>query len=444
MIAIRTERVADPAASRDELGHIPSADDAELRDRVAEIIATVAREGDMALIRYARELDGWAEAAPGILEVDLRSCREAADGLETDLRASLEKAVDRIRAFHERQLERGFLDVHADGTLLGQRVLPLRRVGIYVPGGRAAYPSSVLMNAVPAAVAGVEEIVMVTPTPGGHLDPTVLAAAHLAGVSRLFRIGGAQAVAALAHGTESVPAVDKIVGPGNRWVAEAKRQLFGRVDIDMIAGPSEILVIADGSADPRRVAADLIGQAEHDPDAIAWLVTPDEGLAAAVPAALEALLADNPRRDVARRALEENGRIVIVPDLAAAAAVADLRAPEHLELLVPDALAFSGRTRNAGAIFLGDATPEPMGDYIAGPSHVLPTGGTARWASPLGVHDFLKRTSLIGYSPARLAEDGDDVIRLAEAEGLHGHAEAVRVRLRSPAGHERHPCSDHD
>jgi len=429
VIAIRTLRVADPAASRDELGHAASADDAALRDRVAEIIAAVAREGDDALVRYARELDGWAEAGAGILEVDLRSCRQAADDLETDLRASLEKAVVRIRAFHERQLERGFLDVHADGTLLGQRVLPLRRVGIYVPGGRAAYPSSVLMNAVPAAVAGVEEIVMVTPTPGGHLDATVLAAAHLAGVSRLFRIGGAQAVAALAHGTESVPAVDKIVGPGNRWVAEAKRQLFGRVDIDMIAGPSEILVIADGSADPRRVAADLIGQAEHDPDAVAWLVTPDERLAAAIPAALEGLLADNPRREVARQALEANGRIVIVPDLSTAAAVADMRAPEHLELLVPDALAFSGRIRNAGAIFLGDATPEPVGDYIAGPSHVLPTGGTARWASPLGVHDFLKRTSLIGYSPARLAEDADDVVRLAEAEGLHGHAEAVRVRL---------------
>jgi histidinol dehydrogenase len=246
-------------------------------------------------------------------------------------------------------------------------------------------------------------------------------------------MGGAHAVAALACGTESIRAVDKIVGPGNRWVAEAKRQVFGRVDIDMVAGPSEILVIADGDADPRHIAADLIGQAEHDPDAIAWLVTDSDRIVDAVPAELQLLLAKNPRRDIARASLEANGLIVRVPSIEAAAEVAEIRAPEHLELLVRDPLALAGRIRNAGAIFLGASSPEPVGDYFAGPNHILPTGGTARWASPLGVYDFLKRTSLIGYSEARLRADAADVIRLAEAEGLHGHAEAVRVRTTSPS-----------
>ncbi|HEX5724900.1 MAG TPA: histidinol dehydrogenase, partial [Longimicrobiaceae bacterium] len=316
-----------------------------------------------------------------------------------------------------------------DGTILGQMVRPLRSAGLYVPGGRAAYPSSVLMNAIPAAVAGVERIVMVSPAPRGEMLPVVLAAAHVAGVHEVLKIGGAQAVAALAFGTETVPRVDKIVGPGNRFVAEAKRQVFGRVDIDMVAGPSEILVIADDGAEAEHVAADLVAQAEHDPDAIAWLVTPSLRLALAVPDALERLLERNPRRDVARAALEGNGLIVVVPDLDAAAEVAELRAPEHLELLVAEPLALAGRIRSAGAVFLGASSPEPVGDYYAGPNHVLPTGGTARFASPLGVYDFLKRTSVIGYSPERLRRHGPDVIRLAEAEGLFGHAEAIRVRL---------------
>jgi histidinol dehydrogenase len=299
-------------------------------------------------------------------------------------------------------------------------------VGIYVPGGRAAYPSTVLMNAIPAAVAGVEEIAMVTPAPDGEIAPVVLAAAHVAGVTEVIRAGGAQAVGALAFGTESVGRVDKIVGPGNKWVAEAKRQVFGRVDIDMVAGPSEILVIADELADARHIAADLIGQAEHDPDAISWLVTTCSAHLTEVPREIERLLEANPRRDAA---LEANGAIVQVPDLAAAAELADLRAPEHLELLVLEPLALAGRIRNAGAIFLGSWSPEPVGDYFAGPNHVLPTGGTARFASPLGVYDFVKRTSLIGYSAERLRRDAADVVRLAESEGLHGHAEAVRVRL---------------
>lgn len=426
---IRTLTVRAPYAELRGLASAAATDDPGLRDSVAAILREVAGRGDAALLEYTRRFD--ALDAPDVagLRVDRDEMERAAASLDPELLATLRRAARNIRDFHERQREHGFVDLHPDGTLLGQRVLPLRRVGIYVPGGRAAYPSSVLMNAIPASVAGVDEIVMVSPAPGGEMLPVVLAAAHVAGVTEVLRVGGAQAVGALAFGTESVARVDKIVGPGNKWVAEAKRQVFGRVDIDMVAGPSEILVIADGDADPRHVAADLIGQAEHDPDAIAWLVTPSAALAAAVPAALEALLARNPRRDVARAALEANGAIVVVPDLDAAAAAADLRAPEHLELLVAEPLALAGKIRNAGAIFLGSWSPEPVGDYFAGPNHVLPTGGTARFASPLGVYDFVKRTSLIGYSRQRLLAHADDVVRLAESEGLHGHAEAVRVRL---------------
>ena len=426
---IRTLSAAPPFDEIRALMRASATGDPALAGQVATIIDRVVRGGDRGLLECVQEFDGSAAEGVASLRIGGEELERAAEGLPPELRTALERAAANIRRFHERQMERGFLDLLPDGSVLGQRVLPLRRVGVYVPGGRAAYPSSVLMNVIPAQVAGVDEIVMVTPAPGGSIEPAVLAAAHLAGVREAYRMGGAHAVAALAHGTESIPAVDKIVGPGSRWVAEAKRQVFGRVDIDMIAGPSEILVIADDGADPRHAAADLIGQAEHDPDAIAWLVTDSERVAAAVPAALEELLARNPRRDIARSALETNGLILQVPSLEAAAIAADLRAPEHLELLVRDPMALAGRIRNAGAIFLGSSSPEPVGDYFAGPNHVLPTGGTARWASPLGVYDFLKRTSLIGYSAARLRADADDVIRLAEAEGLFGHAEAVRVRV---------------
>jgi histidinol dehydrogenase len=426
---IRSLSAAPPFDEIRALMRASSTGDPALPGQVAAIIDRVVRGGDRGLLECVREFDGSAAEGVTSLRIDPDDLARAAEALPRDLRVSLERAAANIRRFHERQMERGFLDLLPDGSVLGQRVLPLRRVGVYVPGGRAAYPSSVLMNVIPAQVAGVDEIVMVTPAPGGVIEPAVLAAAHLAGVREAYRMGGAHAVAALAHGTESIPAVDKIVGPGNRWVAEAKRQVFGRVDIDMVAGPSEILVIADDGADPRHVAADLIAQAEHDPDSIAWLVTDSERVEASVPAALEELLANNPRRDIARAALETNGLILRVPSLEAAAIAADLRAPEHLELLVRDPMALAGRIRNAGAIFLGASSPESVGDYFAGPNHVLPTGGTARWASPLGVYDFLKRTSLIGYSDARLRADADDVIRLAEAEGLHGHADAVRVRV---------------
>jgi histidinol dehydrogenase len=430
---LRTLRASQPLREIRALVRAEGAADDEHRDAVAAILRAVREGGDAALLDHVRRFDGYPEMTADQLRVPPVRLAEAAHSLSPDLLDSFQRAAENIRWFHERQVERGFVELLPDGSLLGQRVSPLRRVGIYVPGGRAAYPSSVLMNAVPAAVAGVEEIVMVTPAPGGRVEPAVLACARIAGVTEVILAGGAHGVAALAYGTESIEPVDKITGPGNRWVAEAKRQVFGRVDIDMIAGPSEILVIADGTADPRHVAADLIGQAEHDPDAIAWLVTTDQALADALPAELERLLASNPRAEIARASLEAHGLVCIVPDLATAAAAADLRAPEHLELLVADPMALVGRIRNAGAVFLGARTPEPVGDYFAGPNHVLPTGGTARWASPLGVYDFVKRTSLIGYSDQRLRADAGHIVRLAESEGLHGHADAIRVRLEDAA-----------
>jgi histidinol dehydrogenase len=428
-VKIRTLSSRPPFDELRGLAAAASTDDPELRDAVAAILRDVAERGDAALLEYTRRFDRVEAGSVAELRVGAEALERAAASVDPALLESLRRAADNVRRFHERQREHGFADLLPDGTLLGQRVAPLRRVGIYVPGGRAAYPSTVLMNAIPAQVAGVEEIVMVSPSPDGEVAPVVLAAAYVAGVTEVVRVGGAQAVGALAFGTETVGRVDKIVGPGNKWVAEAKRQVFGRVDIDMVAGPSEILVIADELADARHIAADLIGQAEHDPDAISWLVTTCAAHLDEVPREIERLLEANPRRDTARAALEANGAIVQVPDLGAAAELADLRAPEHLELLVTEPLTLAGRIRNAGAIFLGSWSPEPMGDYFAGPNHVLPTGGTARFASPLGVYDFVKRTSLIGYSAERLRRDAEDVIRLAESEGLHGHAEAVRVRL---------------
>ena len=320
----------------------------------------------------------------------------------------------------------------SDGTMVGMKVAPLDRVGLYVPGGKASYPSSVVMNAVPALVAGVQEIIAVMP-PQGVTD-AVLAACALSGVTRVFRVGGAQAIAALAFGTRTIPRVDKIVGPGSRWVAEAKRQVVGRVGIDMIAGPTEVFIIADETAQAERVAADLIAQAEHDEDATAWCVTTDPDLASALTEALEYRLTRTPRGEIARAALDRNGLIVLAGSMRDAIEVANRRAPEHLQIATDGPERVASSIRNAGAIFLGDDTPEPVGDYLAGPSHVLPTAGTARYSSPLGVYDFVKRTSLIRYSPGRLAQDADAIIALAEAEGLFGHAEAVRMRAGGAAG----------
>jgi len=403
----------------------------EIRRTVDAILAAVRARGDAALCDHTARLDGWNPARPGDLALAPADFEAAERGVAPDVRAALEYAAERIERYHAAAMPKSWRMTDEHGSVLGQDVRPLERVGIYIPGGRAAYPSTVLMTAVPARVAGVREIVLVTPPgPEGRVPPAVLAAARAAGVTEGWRIGGAQAVAALAYGTATVPRVDKIVGPGNRWVAEAKRQVVGQVGIDMIAGPTEVLVLADHTARPERVAADLIAQAEHDEDAVAWCVTTDPALAEALPAALEAALARAPRAAIARAALERHGLVVLVPSIREAIEVANRRAPEHLEIVTEGAERVASSIRHAGAIFLGDDTPEPVGDYLAGPSHVLPTSGTARYASPLGVYDFVKRTSVIRYTRARLAEDADAIIALAEAEGLYGHAEAVRARGR--------------
>ena len=399
--------------------------DAAASATVRAILDDVVARGDEAVREYARRFDG-VDLPPGEWALDAGTWQSALGRVSPAVRGALERAVDRVRAYHEHQREPGFHLTEADGSLVGMKVTPLDRVGLYVPGGKASYPSSVIMNAVPALVAGVQEIVAVVP-PQGVTD-VVLAACALSGVTRIFRIGGAQAIAALAYGTATIPRVDKIVGPGNRWVAEAKRQVVGQVGIDMIAGPTEVVVLADHTARPARVAADLIAQAEHDEDAVSWCVTTDPALAEALPGALETALAQAPRGGIARTSLERNGLIVLVPSMREGIEVANRRAPEHLEIVTEGAERVAAGIRHAGAIFLGDDTPEPVGDYLAGPSHVLPTAGTARYASPLGVYDFVKRTSVIRYTRARLADDADAIIALAEAEGLYGHAEAVRVR----------------
>ncbi len=404
----------------------PSVTDVATRIKVTEILADVAERGDQAVREWTLTLDH-VDLAPAAWELPVSEWENALERISVELREALEAAVARVREYHRRQRDPGFTILEEDGTILGMRVAPLDRVGLYVPGGKAAYPSSVIMNAVPATVAGVEEIIAVTP-PAGVTD-AVLAACLLSGVTRMYRIGGAQAIGALAFGTRTIGRVDKIVGPGNKWVAEAKRQVAGPVGIDMFAGPTELVVIADQTANPDRIAADLVAQAEHDEDACAWCVTTDVVLADSLPAALERQLAKNPRAALARASLARNGLIVWVPSIQDAVQVANLRAPEHLEIVTHDPEAVAQGIRHAGAIFLGDNTPEPVGDYIAGPSHVLPTGGTARHGSPLGVYDFVKRTSIISYTPDRLNNDAARIIALAESEGLYGHAEAIRIRL---------------
>ncbi len=400
--------------------------DPETRRTVAAILEDVLSRGDQAVRDYTQRFDG-VDLAPETWELVAATWQNALDRISPALREALTRAVQRVSEYHQRQRETGFHLAEPDGSIIGMKVAPLDRVGLYVPGGKASYPSTVVMNAVPALVAGVQEIIAVMP-PQGVTD-VVLAACALSGVTRVFRIGGAQAIGALAYGTETIPRVDKIVGPGSRWVAEAKRQVVGRVGIDMIAGPTEVLIIADGSARPERIAADMIAQAEHDEDAISWCVSTDPDLAEALPLELERALSRAPRAAIARAALERNGLIVTAGSMRDAIEVANRRAPEHLQIVADGAERIASAIRNAGAIFLGDDTPEPVGDYIAGPSHVLPTSGTARYASPLGVYDFVKRTSIIRYAPERLIADSDAIIALAEAEGLHGHAEAVRVRL---------------
>jgi histidinol dehydrogenase len=400
----------------------------EVAARSAEIVEAIRLRGDAALVEYPARFDRRTLAGAAELELPKAALKAAWDGLAPALKQALEAAAARIRAYAERQkiAEWSFQDEH--GNTLGQRVTPLDRAGLYVPGGKAAYPSSVLMNAIPAKVAGVGELVMVTPTPGGEANATVLAAAHLAGVDRVFTIGGAQAVAALAYGTATVPAVDKIFGPGNAYVAAAKRLVFGRVGIDAIAGPSEILVICDGQTDPAWIAMDLFSQAEHDEDAQSILLSPDAVFLDAVQAALDARIAELPRADIARAALRERGALVRVRDLAEAATLANRVAAEHLELSVAEPEALLPLIRHAGAIFLGRHTPEAFGDYCAGPNHVLPTSRAARFSNPLGVYEFQKRSSLIRCTPSGAKPLAGIAGALADAEGLQAHAASARDR----------------
>jgi histidinol dehydrogenase len=385
---------------------------------VRKILADVRKRGDAAVRAYTKKFDGFV---PREYEVS----EKVVDQIPAVQAEALRAAHDRIRAFHEKQLQQSWDFTDVDGTRLGQQVSPLERVGLYVPGGKAAYPSSVLMNAVPAKVAGVRELVMASPNP----SPLVLAAAALAGVDRVLGIGGAQAIGALAYGTRSIPRVDKIVGPGNAYVAEAKRQVFGEVGIDMVAGPSEILVIADGSANPDWVAMDLFSQAEHDESAQAILLSPDEAYLDAVAASIGKLIGGMPRRAVIEASLKARGALILTRDLEEACAVANRIAPEHLELAVQDPERILPKVRTAGAIFLGQWSSEAIGDYCAGPNHVLPTAGTARFSSPLGVYDFQKRTSVIGVSERSAAKLGRVAVTLAEGEGLSAHARAAQMRF---------------
>lgn len=400
----------------------------EVEVAVLEIIADVRTRGDAALLDYTRRFDRLETDAGGLLVTDAEIDRAFAEAGEEDL-ATLRLAVDRVTRFHEKQKQKSWLDAGEDGILLGQKVTPLERVGIYVPGGKASYPSSVIMNAVPARVAGVSEIVMVVPMPGGEVNPHVLVAARLSGVDRIFRIGGAQAVAALAYGTETVPRVDKVTGPGNIYVATAKKLVFGRVGIDMIAGPSEILVISDGSGSPVHVAADLLSQAEHDELAAAMLITTDREFGERVVAEVERQLALLKRGDIARKSWQDYGVVMVADSLRDAIDFSNRLAPEHLELAVTDPFEILPAIRNAGAIFLGHFTPEAAGDYLAGPNHTLPTGGTARFFSPLSVDDFVKKSSLIYFSQGALGRLGDDIVRLAGLEGLDAHGRSVSVRM---------------
>ena len=407
---------------------------------VSAILTDVRNRGDVAVLEYTRRFDGVDAASVAALEIGQAELRKALDSINPAQRAALEAAAQRVRSYHERQLDacgRSWSYRDADGTLLGQKVTPLDRVGIYVPGGKAAYPSSVLMNALPAKVAGVGEIVMVVPTPKGVRNEMVLAAAALAGVDRAFAIGGAQAVGALAYGTETIPAVHKITGPGNAYVASAKRRVFGQVGIDMIAGPSEILVLADGSTPADWVAMDLFSQAEHDEMAQSILLCPDAGYIAKVRAEIERLLPGMPRAAVIRASLEGRGALIHTRSMEEACEISNRIAPEHLEISSREPQRWEPLLRHAGAIFLGAFTSESLGDYCAGPNHVLPTAGTARFSSPLGVYDFQKRSSLIEVSEAGAQVLGPIAAELAYGEGLQAHAQAAEMRLTKPPGARR-------
>jgi histidinol dehydrogenase len=395
---------------------------------VGRIVDDVARRGDEALFDYTARWDGHAVTAATV-EASLGEREEAAARVAPDDLAVLRLAAGRIERFHERQRQEGWEVADEEGVVLGQRILPLERIGIYAPGGLACYPSTVLMTAIPARVAGVEEIVLVSPSRDGSLSPLIAAAAQLGGVTRVFKVGGAQAIAALAYGTASIPRVDKIVGPGNAYVATAKKLVFGRVAIDMIAGPSEVLIIADGTGEAAFCAADMLAQAEHDELASALLLTPAEAFARSVSAEVDRQLRSFSRSEIASRSLDAYGAVIVTRDLTEAVAVANRFAPEHLELMVQDPRQLIPGIKHAGAVFLGMHTPEALGDYIAGPNHVLPTGGTARFSSPLGVYDFVKRTSILSFSREALERYGRPTAHFAGIEGLDGHGRSVLLRL---------------
>lgn len=408
----------------------PAEADPDLSAAVSRIVADVAKEGDNALLRLTNELDGRDVSDAASLRVDDHDIAQALKKIDPAVQTALEKAAERIRVFHERQKISSWQYEDEEGNTLGQRISALDRVGIYVPGGRASYPSSVLMNAIPAKVAGVGQIAMVAPAPRGEINPVVLAAASLAGVDDVFTVGGAQAVAALAYGTGTLPRVDKIVGPGNRYVAEAKRQVFGRVGIDMVAGPSEILIIGDGSVDPEWVAMDLFAQSEHDEYAQAILISTDATYLSAVSDALERLLPTLSRCEIVSASLRNRGALIKVPDMDAAVELSNRIAPEHLELAVSEPEALMDGIRAAGAIFMGANSSEALGDYCAGPNHVLPTAGSARFASPLGVYDFQRRSSVIHVSQAGAQALGEVASVLAEAESLEAHGLSAKKRMR--------------
>jgi histidinol dehydrogenase len=415
-------------ATLDALLHFDNSADEQIERTVADILADVKRRGDEAVLDYTRRFDHCdAETLAG-LELPQSELKAALDGLPAAQRQALEAAAGRVRSYHERQKIESWSFTEADGTRLGQKVTPLDRVGLYVPGGKAAYPSSVLMNAIPAKVAGVGELIMVVPTPRGEKNALVLAAACLAGVDRVFTIGGAQAVAALAYGTPTIPQVDKIVGPGNAYVASAKRRVFGTVGIDMVAGPSEVLIIADASANPDWVAIDLFAQAEHDELAQSILLCPDAAFIERVAASIERLLPTMPRREVIAASFSGRGALILVNDLDEACTLANRIAPEHLELAVNDPAPLIEKVRHAGAIFAGHYASESLGDYCAGPNHVLPTSRSARFSSPLGVYDFQKRSSLIEVSAAGARTLGPIAATLAHGEGLTAHARAAELR----------------
>ncbi len=402
----------------------------DVQRTVHDILGQVRSRGDAAVLEYTNRFDRLQLSHPDQLQIPLSRLLQAYRGLPADQARALETAAERVRRYHERQKQDSWTYTEADGTVLGQQITPLDRVGLYVPGGKAAYPSSVLMNALPAKVAGVKELIMVVPTPDGAVNELVLAAAHLCGVDQVFAIGGAQAVAALAYGTERVPQVDKIVGPGNIYVATAKREVFGTVGIDMIAGPSEILVVCDGSTEPDWVAMDLFSQAEHDEDAQAIIVCPDAAYLDRVAAAIGKLLPTMERQAIIRRSLESRGALIQVRNLEEAVQVANYIAPEHLELSLADAATWAAKIRHAGAIFMGAYTCEALGDYCAGPNHVLPTSRTARFSSPLGVYDFQKRSSLIMCSADGATTLGRTASVLARGEGLTAHARSAEYRIK--------------